>query len=431
MRQRGEERFPWFAYRAKEGRELRSRVAARSFRRCEMDAGTQPEQSPARWPSAKPSTSSPRVLWEVGLRRMQRLALAALLASIWASVAGIAPQADSLRQLRFSPDGRYILAQDSSGIAVLAVSPLAILFRIRAELAGDAQFTPDSLQIMFVSSLARADRHPAAEGQRILLVRSAPHMERWRVADGTRVEWTEIKGLNCATEQLSLDGRILACNDPEGTLRIVDIASGETLLEKKQFVKLLPLYSFTAYGIQDLPNGHFLGDLRKACFDYSPGGRLLKADPCGCTGKVLVYDLHDRAVLGLARRITRHASVFVTEGKLLTVNGPYRAKQHVIIAKLVAFPSGKMLARPRIPPFELSRATEPGVVISRPNAATRKYDPHVPTSAVELSTGRVIVSHTPALDVLGRYYVAEPSAGTVGLYERGRGLQATVALYNK
>jgi hypothetical protein len=50
---------------------------------------------------------------------------------------------------------------------------------------------------------------------------------------------------------------------------------------------------------------------------------------------------------------------------------------------------------------------------------------------VELSSGEVIISETPALDVLGRYYVAEPSPGTVGLYERGKGLQATVALHEK
>ena len=179
----------------------------------------------------------------------------------------------------------------------------------------------------------------------------------------------------------------------------------------------------------DLPNGQFLGDLRKACFDFSPGGRFLKADPCGGTGTELVYDLRDRATLKLARSIARHPSVFVTEDTLLIDDGPRRLKQRLIIAKLVEFPSGKTLARPRVPFWELFRATEPGVVISRPNAATRKYG--VPTCAVELSTGQVIVTHTPALDVLGRYYVAEPSPGAVGLYERGTGLQATVGLYNK
>jgi hypothetical protein len=55
-------------------------------------------------------------------------------------------------QLRFSPDGRYSLAQDVSEITVLAVTPLAKLFRISAENAGDAQFTPDSLEIVFTGA---------------------------------------------------------------------------------------------------------------------------------------------------------------------------------------------------------------------------------------------------------------------------------------
>jgi len=53
------------------------------------------------------------------------------------------------------------------------------------------------------------------------------------------------------------------------------------------------------------------------------------------------------------------------------------------------------------------------------------------SAAAELDTGQIIISDTPALDVLGRHYVTEPSAGRVGPYERGRGLQAAVALHGK
>jgi len=155
------------------------------------------------------------------LGAIRRLATAAILV-IATTSAAVIPEA-GLRQLRFSPDGRYVLAQDNSGIAVLTVSPLAVLLRIPAELAGDAQFTPDSHQIVFLKSLAPADHKPSVAGQRILLARSAPRVERWNVLDGTHVDSAEIKGLNCVTHELSPDGSILACDDPEGTLHIIDV----------------------------------------------------------------------------------------------------------------------------------------------------------------------------------------------------------------
>lgn len=49
-------------------------------------------------------------------------------------------------------------------------------------------------------------------------------------------------------------------------------------------------------------------------------------------------------------------------------------------------------------------------------------------AAAELGTARIIISPTQALEVSGRYYVAEPSPGEVGLYERSKELQAKVTL---
>src|SRR5580692_408745 len=62
-----------------------------------------------------------------------------------------------LRQLRFSPDGHYVLAQDDAEITVLTVRPLAILFRMPAENATLAQFTVDSAEVVFASSIPVVD----------------------------------------------------------------------------------------------------------------------------------------------------------------------------------------------------------------------------------------------------------------------------------
>ncbi len=56
-----------------------------------------------------------------------------------------------VRKLHFSLDGRYVLAQDDSGLTVLTVQPFAVLFRIPSENITYSGFTPDSQQVLFLS----------------------------------------------------------------------------------------------------------------------------------------------------------------------------------------------------------------------------------------------------------------------------------------
>jgi hypothetical protein len=102
----------------------------------------------------------------------------------------------------------------------------------------------------------------------------------------------------------------------------------------------------------------------------------------------------------------------------------------IVPATLAAFPSGKVLSRLKLPAGPLFRAADPRFVLIRPfgqegwgNNPDAKR-----AAAVEFSTGQVIVSETFALDVHGRYHVAEPNNGEVGLYERGKGLQEKISL---
>lgn len=59
-----------------------------------------------------------------------------------------------LRQLRFSPDGQYVLAQTDSLVAVLMVEPFSLLFTAPAEIASRAEFSPDSREVVFLNSTA-------------------------------------------------------------------------------------------------------------------------------------------------------------------------------------------------------------------------------------------------------------------------------------
>jgi hypothetical protein len=344
----------------------------------------------------------------------------------------------SLRQLRFSPDGRYVLAQDDSEVAVLTVEPFTILFRIPAEKAAVAHFTPDSGQVVFVSSATRVD------SQKILFEKSGAHVVRWDIADQTRLESTTLPLLVCGTEELSPDGRVLACVDLESTLRLIEVASGQTMFEKKRIARLFANYDPDS----GLPSSYW-GELGSAHIDFSPDGRFVVVRPRNAEGSPLAWNVRERSSVDLTGRLRQlksgDTSAFISPDRMVVWNGASKKDltRGVANVKVLAFPSGKLLSEPKIPyGLFLFRATDPGFVIVRPfggrTIVIRNGDGFFMgqsssnrAAAAELSTGLVIISDTPALDVYGRFYVAEPAKGEVGLYEIGKGLKAAVVLHQK
>lgn len=337
-----------------------------------------------------------------------------------------ATPAAHLRQVRFSPDGRYVLAQDDSEVAVLTVQPFAVLFRIPANTAGAAQFTPDSREVVFLSSITRA--RPGT-----IALNPSARVERWRIADRASVDSTPAPKLACGTEELSPDGRVLACDDFDGTLRLVDVTSGQTIIEEKQFVKLFPRYRYRTEG--RVSSYGYTGNLGSVHAAFSSDGRFFVALPRGGGGKMLAWDLREKTAVNLpgAPKWTEGSSMvcaFVAPDRLMISFGREN-KDRLVTAMLVEFPSGHVLMKPKLPPGALLRAADPNFVLvrafgNRPYSAT-----DVRAAAVEFAAGRVIVSNTPALDVFGTYYVAERRAGEVGLYGRVKGLQASVVIVRK
>jgi hypothetical protein len=338
-----------------------------------------------------------------------------------------------LRQLRFSPDGRYVLAQDDSWVTILTVKPLAVLFRAPAENAGSAEITPDSQDVVFVSS--------------------ARYVERWHVANSTRIGRIEVKLPPCKTERLSLDGRAIACVDSEGTLALADLVSGAVVLWKKKLgTGSIDRGWYSSEDVKGVVT--YSGERGSARIAFSPDGRFFIAVPVVYDSSCFAWDRYqNRAVKlkGGLKRVrwaeedgleTPHF-VFVASDRL--VISPRWAEGMIEPATEVAFPSGKLISKLKLPPGALYPATDSGFVIVRPYGrytpppsamqafASEGFRMVYPYSqdgavAVEMSTGQVIESETPALDVLGRYYVAELPNGEIGLYERGKGLQAVVSL---
>ena len=342
-----------------------------------------------------------------------------------------------IRELHLSPDGRYILAETDGEIDVLSVQPLAILFRIPAGNVRDAQFTADSQQIIFI--------------------RASSQVERWNIAGSTRATVENVPLNACSVERLSPDGRYVACAGPQGTLWLLDVRTGDVVLERKRWCT--PGFYGESYSVGDYRP---YTDASQARAEFSPDGRFFVAAPglsIVWTGldDVISWDLH------LAGAVRRHGDlvllregdsfdqsfVFIAPDRLLTADKAW-CKHGVGKARLAAFPSGKEIARPELPEGRLFRAADPAWVIVRPFEPPLEPPPglahgsvlwqfsigrQVPlpgqAMAAQIGTGQVIKSEAPALDVYHNYYIAESSQGEVGLYERGKGLQAKIALHEK
>lgn len=403
-------------------------------------AGSHPASAPATF-LARPDASGRRTLQVAGaalalicLPGVRTAAKASQPQSPWQKAPWISlsqpePPSGQFRQLRFSPDGRYILAQDDSRVTLLTSQPFRVLFHVPAEHAALAEFSPGSSEVLFVSAPYVITRHTVFAG--------SSHLERWSIHNQTRIEFTEIPFHACETTGLSLDGRVLACVDRNGTLQIIDLPSGQTIFEKKKFGQR---FVFFNPDFEEFPG--FYGNPGIARIDFSPEGRLLIAGPSGdAQGSAIIFDLHERRALALAGELKKlrggvnegsvwRFALLASDRVIISSRRPQTAS-HTVAATLLAFPSGKALSKLRLPPGQLFRAADPHYVLVRPFGRPDPYNPNPKperAAAVDFGTGLVIISDTPALDVFGTRYVAERAGGEVGLYEIGKGIQATVTI---
>lgn len=356
---------------------------------------------------------------------------------------------EALRQLRFSPDGHYVLAQDYSTVAVLTVQPFRVALRAAAEDAGLAEFTPDSHNVVFVAAdpAVASARHHQVAGR-------APRVERWSIAQRARSDFTPVVLRSGETDTLSPDGRVLACIDTAGTFRLLDVATGQTIFQKRKFAKTWVIWIEKPTDPLDQFPRHEEGNIGSARIDFSPDGRFVIAVPDEARGSPIAWDLHERKTLNLTGplRGLRWGVMFsfVAADQILVSAATFNHValwKEVLLTTLVELPSGRQLwkttsfpcLKPSLPPMPMFRAADSQFVILRPqdeqmifsegampatppdtSAEVVVRDPKVAAAAVEYRTGQMIVSRTSALDVFGDHYIAERANGEIGLYERGK-----------
>jgi hypothetical protein len=197
------------------------------------------------------------------------------------------PLRSTVYHMRFSLDGKFLLAQDDSGISVLTRQPLALDFRISAPNAYPAQFSPDSKQVVLYTPNLR--------------------VEVWDIAEQSLASADEIvlRGA-CLQTRLSPDGHTLACLDEKASLLLFDVKDGSQIFEKKSFTtpsvfELLTWVEEIFTGRSRVPDeGEFINMM------FSRDGRyLLAGDHSYVYGafstvtqnNAIAYDLHARAPL--------------------------------------------------------------------------------------------------------------------------------------
>jgi hypothetical protein len=311
----------------------------------------------------------------------------------------------SFKQLRFSSNGQWILAQDEQTIRVLEAADLHLRFVIPAASANLAAFTPDSKQLFFVDGVNRR------WAQQVIYNPGVAHLERWDLLSARRVGVTELAWNGCTSASMSPDGSMLGCVSEAEQFTVIDTATLKVRLNKK-----VSSGSSTAGRI-----GYV--DVR-----FSPDSRYVLLTKRHGSGAAEAYDLLNgkRIELNGALRDLRHArAMFISPSMVAIALEAHRgSKQN--ITELVTFPEGGVVASQDTPFGNLSPAADPHYLLIHPGANDWDLtDAGTEVVAVDVRTGYAILSDSPGLDVLADRYVAE-SGGGIALFEHGPKLIASV-----
>lgn len=293
-----------------------------------------------------------------------------------------------LSQVRFSPDGKSILAQDPSSIFVLAREPLAVRYRIDASGALPANFSPDSQSITFSTA--------------------GLHVEQWSVQEKKLLAAREMfPRKTCYDPRLAPDGRTLICvefNLEEGELglALLDSTSSEVLWEKANWM---------------MPNGSLAESLLVSKMDeasapvflasYAADGNTLLF--AGGAEK-LAFNLRDRTVMKIGSRLRDSITgtyAFLGSDRVAGVDRDQPGKSNVL-----SFPEGKVLQKLNMPFLSIEAVSNPGKSLNVLVYGSKDYG----IGICDLTESKILTAaRTRALDEYDQAIVAETASGKLVL----------------
>src|SRR5262245_11776355 len=322
------------------------------------------------------------------------------------------PLRGDVTHLRFSPDGKYVLAQDDAGINVLMREPFKPVFRIDAPEADEAQFTPDSQNVVFNTSDLR--------------------VEIWSVAEEKLSEAHEVVvRKSCLQSLLSPDGRTLACMDEDFALNLFDVRSKAQVFQRKDFYTPDPFFLLLQSMVRIL-NSEEISDERLHLINmgcppdgkyFAAGQRGIAVTAIGVSKKnaALVFDLQTRSQLSLkgdVKKLIAGGFAFTASDRMIAFNPENPDK-----SALLGLPGGEIIEEFPMFPGRLAAATKGNYLLVRPFQKSA-------VGVVDLAKRMAIKGNkSPAIDIYDQVFVAERLTGELGLYTTDKNqLLASVTL---
>lgn len=170
-----------------------------------------------------------------------------------------------IHHVRYSPDGKHVIAQDAGTIHVLTRDPLATVLRIPAPGAAAASFSSDSQFISF------------SDGN------EEPRIEIWSVSGKKRLSVHELHmRIHCAESKLARDGDIFACVSANPKqygfdLVLYDVRKGTEFYRQPMFLDWDALRDITWQRIGLLGIAAEMTWDNAVTMDFTPDGRYFLA----------------------------------------------------------------------------------------------------------------------------------------------------------
>lgn len=303
----------------------------------------------------------------------------------------LSPIRSDLTNISFSPNGKFILAQDPSSVTVLSRDPLRVLFQVPVKDARPAQFSADSATF--------------------LVVTGSLHYQRWEIASGQSLEDDEVAVPGTVWQsRMSSDGKYLAVFSPVGDLVIYEAASGDELFRKKEFVKM----SLTTYWLQERIRDITEADINLIGLKFSPDGRYLFAGTTSAPwtqDASIVVDLDQKKAIPVGdnvKKLIKNSFEFLSSDRLVG-----RINMENADSGVFSFPEGKRIEQIDLGGFSFTRSSAGNYLVVRPvtGAAVGVFDLR--------SKKYVFAGKKSALDVYEDLIAAERKNGELALYKLG------------